>query len=115
MTFMKIVSCKTICLLFFSFLFHHAGAQVLNNNARAREKHFLYEVKQVDEFFERFNNDTGSFIREVYKTRHVKYKLDRPALIKSLFNYESQTWDQQMIDNFVNDAAGTKNQQKLNF
>ncbi|MEP6749363.1 MAG: hypothetical protein ABJB86_16630 [Bacteroidota bacterium] len=115
---MKLV--KTCCrnltfLLFFSLLILNADAQVFSNDAGAREKKFLYEVKQIDEFFERFNNDTSSFIRQAYKTHHVQYKLDRSALIKSLFNYDSQTWNQAMINDFVNDAVLTTNPQKIDF
>ena len=79
-------------------------SQVFENDAGQREKLFIYKVKQIDEFFERFNNDTGSFIRRLYKARGVKFKIDRPTLIKSLFNYETQSWPNGAIDSFVKKA-----------
>ncbi len=115
MIFIKKCCCKTACLLSFVLSFCSIHAQVFTNDAGAREKHFVYEVKQIDEFFERFNNDTGSFIRKAYKTYGVKYKLDRPKLIKSLFNYETKTWDKALIDNFVKDVTAAQNYSLLNF
>jgi hypothetical protein len=112
---MKTFYFKMVGLAFFVFLFHTAGAQVFTNDAGAREKHFIYEVKQIDEFFERFNNDTGSFIKKAYKTYHVKYSIDRSRLIKSLFNYETKSWDQALIDNFVKEVLLAQNSGKLNF
>jgi hypothetical protein len=102
---MKTMYCKTIGLVLFSFLLYNADAQVFTNDAGTREKHFIYEVKQIDEFFERFNNDTGSFIRKAYKAYHIRYSIDRPKLIKSLFNYETKSWDQAVIDDFVKDVT----------
>ncbi|MEP7279991.1 MAG: hypothetical protein ABI813_15190 [Bacteroidota bacterium] len=112
---MKTICGEITCLLFFIFLYGPLCAQVFTNDAGTREKHFIYEVKQIDEFFERFNNDTGSFIRKAYKTYHIKYSIDRPKLIKSLFNYETNTWNQSLIDDFVNDVTFAQNPSRLNF
>jgi len=112
---MKTFFRNMIGLLFFSFPVCHLQAQVFTNDAGAREKHFIYEVKQIDEFFERFNNDTGSFIRKAYKNYHVKYTIGRPKLIKSLFNYETKTWDQAVINDFVKEVTLPQNPDKLNF
>ena len=112
---MKKAYCKIVCFAFCSFLFCSMRAQVFTNDAGAREKHFVYEVKQIDEFFERFNNDTGSFIRKAYKMYRVKYNIDRPKLIKSLFNYDTKSWDQSVIENFVKDVTLVHDPYKLNF
>ena len=77
----------------FSICQHRLFSQVYSNNDDAKEKHFIYEVKEIDEFFERFNDDPGSFIRDVYKARHTKFNIDRQRLIRSLFNYENMSWD----------------------
>lgn len=83
------------------------GQQVFVNDAGAREKHFVYEVKQIDEFFERFNNDSNSFIRREYESYHIKFNLSREQLIRSLFNYESRSWDTVLITSFVNTVLNT--------
>lgn len=79
--------------------------QEFKNNAAAKEKHFISQVKQLDEFFERFNNDSTSFIRKVYKSYNVKFTVDRKKLIKSLFNYENKSFEQANIDAFVKNAS----------
>lgn len=111
----KTVCCKTVCCLLLSFVLAGARGQVFTNDAGTREKHFVYEVKQIDEFFERFNNDTGSFIRKAYKMYRVKYSIDRTKLLKSLFNYETQSWDQALIDEFVKDVTSGQNRNRIDF
>lgn len=87
-------------LLSFQFSF----SQEFKNESGQKEKHFVYEVKQIDEFFERFNNDSSSFIRQIYKSKKTKYNLDRKKLIKSLFNYDTKSWEKNFIDSFVQKA-----------
>ncbi len=72
------------------------------------EKHFVYEVKEIDEFFERFNDERGSFIRGVYKAHHVKFNISRQRLIRSLFNYENMLKDSVLIDKFVSEVTKKK-------
>lgn len=76
-------------------------AQVFYNDAGAREKHFIYEVKQIDEFLERFNDDKDSFIRKTYESYKKKFNIQRKDLVGSLFNYETQLWDSTLINNFI--------------
>ena len=82
------------------------SGQIYINEEESKEKHFVYEVKQIDEFFERFNNDSSSFIRNVYRNAHLKFHVDRVQLIKSLFNYKTKSWDTAVINRFV--AAVTR-------
>lgn len=99
----------------FSLSFIHLHAQAIVNDAGDREKHFIYEVKQIDEFFERFNDDSNSFVRKVYASYHIRYNLNRTKLIKSLFNYETKSWSADEIDRFVNTATNPKHPVKLDF
>ena len=100
-------------MFFWALVLGNAGsncpAQVFSNDAAQREKHFIYEVKQLDEFLERFNDDRNSFIRQVYESYKVKYNVKREDLIRSLFNYESETWDSILLNSFV-DAVLSKKQ-----
>ena len=105
-----------ISFSFALFVYSCAGfGQVFENSAGAREKRFIYEIKQIDEFFERFNDDSTSFIREVYKSYHTKFNVDRAALIRSLFNYQSKTWNKGSIDSFVSTALLTQMPSRNNF
>jgi hypothetical protein len=95
---------KFLIFISFSVCQHRLFSQVISNNDNAQEKHFVYEVKEIDEFFERFNDEKGSFIRGVYKAHHVKFNIPRKLLIRSLFNDENMSKDSVMINMFVSDV-----------
>jgi hypothetical protein len=99
---------KFLIFISFSVCHHRLFSQVISNNDNAKEKHFAYEVKEIDEFFERFNDEKGSFIRGVYKAHHVKFNIPRQRLIRSLFNYENMSKDSLMINKFVSDVTKKK-------
>jgi hypothetical protein len=99
---------KFLIFISFSICHHRLFSQVISNNDGAKEKHFIYEVKEIDEFFERFNDERGSFIRGVYKARHVKFNIPRQRLIRSLFNYENMSKDSVMMNKFVSDVTKKK-------
>ncbi len=106
---------KFLLFISFSICQHRLFSQVYSNNDDAKEKHFIYEVKEIDEFFERFNDDPNSFIRGVYKDHHVKFNIDRQRLIRSLFNYENRGWDSVMINAFISDVTRKKKPVYLDF
>lgn len=111
---------KSYVLKFWIFIFFSIPqlrlfSQVYSNNDGAKEKHFIYEVKEIDEFFERFNDDPGSFLRSVYKAHHTKFNIDRQRLIKSLFNYENRSWDSGMMNKFVSEVTNKKKPIYLDF
>ncbi|HTB24121.1 MAG TPA: hypothetical protein VK711_02065 [Puia sp.] len=99
---------KFLFFISFSVCHHRLFSQVISNNENAKEKHFVYEVKEIDEFFERFNDEKGSFIRGVYKAHHVKFNIPRQLLIRSLFNYENMSKDSVMTNKFVSDVTRKK-------
>lgn len=112
---MRFFTARLLMLIGFLFYGDCCIGQVFENSAGAREKRFIYEVKQIDEFFERFNDDSSSFIRQVYKSYRTKFNVDRAALIKSLFNYQSKTWSESSIDSFVRTALNTQMPSRNNF
>jgi hypothetical protein len=96
---------KFLIFISFSVCHHRLFSQVISNNDNAKEKHFVYEVKEIDEFFERFNDDPRSFIRGVYKSHHARFNISRRRLIESLFNYENMSKDSLMMKKFVSDVT----------
>lgn len=82
-----------------------ARAQVVNTlSAQQNESFFLYEVKLIDEFIERFNDDADSYVRRESKaTLGTDSMVTRPRLIKSLFNRQQQ-WNHE-VSTFVYDAC----------
>ncbi|MEO6670246.1 MAG: hypothetical protein ABIN36_12265 [Ferruginibacter sp.] len=97
----------TIYLLVFLFSFQAYG-QEFTNDAGEREKLFISKVKMIDEFFERFNDNPNSSIREIYKKKNIPFNIPRKKLIASLFNYEGKTWSKSEIDSFIAKALLTK-------
>jgi len=51
-----------------------------------REANFLFEVKIIDEFIERFNDDPRSNLRREYSRAGRAVPFDRKSLVKSLFD-----------------------------
>jgi hypothetical protein len=88
---------------------------VISNNEGAKEKHFVYEVKQIDEFFERFNDERNSFLRGVYNAHHIKFNIPRQRLVRSLFNYENMWKDSVLIKSFVSNVTSKKKPLYLNY
>jgi hypothetical protein len=106
---------KVWIFIFFFICQHRVFSQVYSNNDRANDKHFIYEVKEIDEFFERFNDAPNSFLRGVYKARHVKFNIDRQRLIRSLFNDENKSLDSVMINQFISEVTKKKKPIYLDF
>jgi hypothetical protein len=103
--------------IFISFFIcqHRLFSQVYSNNDGAKDKHFIYEVKEIDEFFERFNDAPGSFLRGVYKARHIKFNIGRQRLIRSLFNDENKSLDGVMMNKFISEVTRKKKPVYLDF
>jgi len=110
-------TCVLKLLIFISFFIcqHRLFSQVYSNNGGVKDKHFIYEVKEIDEFFERFNDDPRSFLRDVYKAHHVNFNIDRQRLIRSLFNYENMTKDSVIIYKFISEVTKKKKPIYLDF
>jgi hypothetical protein len=106
---------KFLIFISFSICQHPLFSQVYSNNNGAKEKHFISEVKEIDEFFERFNDDARSFIRGVYKDYHTKFNINRQQLIRSLFNFENRSWDSVMINKFISEVTNKKKPIYLDF
>lgn len=78
-------------IMFVIILFaNKAKAQESGGNTIFDERRFLFEVKQIDEFFERFNNDKNSFIRRNIGKYYKGIKIDRPGLLRTLFDNGSK-------------------------
>lgn len=53
---------------------------------------FKYEVKLIDEFIERFNDDSDSFLRKAYIKEKKPYNLSRGQLLVSLFDLQNTSF-----------------------
>ena len=66
---------------------------------------FAVQVKQVDEFIERFNGDTTTLLYEYTQKHFPDEQLDRKSMIGTLFNKERRDWDREKIRQFLNKVS----------
>jgi len=69
------------------------------------EDNFVYQVKQVDEFIERFNNSDFTLIKQYLKDKYNLEEVSRSELIKSLFNHADTTWKKDEVVQFLADVT----------
>lgn len=74
----------------------------LNNN---RERNFVFEVKQIDEFFERFNNEKNTLFYRYVATKFPGITIDRISLVNNLFNKENKHFDSAEVKGFASFVA----------
>lgn len=80
-----------------------------------RETDFAYEVKTIDEFIERFNNDQYTLIRKYLEANFPDRKLGRSDLIRTLFNYQEPLWDKNTAFRFLQAVCDTTQEKFLDF
>ncbi|MGI4863790.1 MAG: hypothetical protein ACRYFZ_07675 [Janthinobacterium lividum] len=76
---------------------------------------FAWEVKQVDEFIERFNDDEQSFLQEYLKKKEAAGPPSREKMLKSLFNAKGTNWNYGEITAFIKQVSSADHPQYLNF
>ena len=82
-------SILTIFLAIALFSANKTHAQLFSTDNR-QEEQFMYEVKIIDEFIERFNDDKSSFLRQEYEKQGKSYNISRTQLLVTLFNLSNQ-------------------------
>jgi hypothetical protein len=100
-------------LLFFLIFF--AGKATSQSLQKEFSTYFAWEVKQVDEFIERFNNNNESYIKEYLRRKEPGVTLTREKMIKSLFNAKGSNWNFQEITSFIKQVNDIGNPQFLDF
>lgn len=69
------------------------------------EENFVFKVKQIDEFIERFNNARTTPIRRYVRENYAVDSLSHTSLLVSLFNQEDTDWHEEDIRAFVADVT----------
>ncbi len=90
---------KLILLLTFCGLLGEVLAQT--SISKSYQETFAFEVKTVDEFFERFNDESTTLIKDYIKKNYPGKTFSRSELIKTLFNYTNPAWEAEVADAFV--------------
>lgn len=106
-----------ISILLLSLVWHNiALAQVSDSKiSRLQETEFAFEVKTIDEFIERFNNDQYTLIREYMQSNFPDKKLSRLDLIRTLFNFQDPAWSESDALAFSNAILDPKAEKFLDF
>lgn len=109
---MKII--LAIALIFSGSLF--SLAQVVQPSlSKTQETDFVFEVKTIDEFIERFNNDQFTLVRKYLEKSGNKKKMTRVDLVKTLFNYNDPVWDKDVAGQFIKEVCDTTKEKFLDF
>src|SRR3990170_303965 len=91
---------KAGLLYVFGFIFSGSlSAQLIESNSK-RELNFVFEVKQIDEFFERFNNDQNSLLASYVRLKYPETNITRISLLESLFNNQVHGSGPELIREF---------------
>jgi hypothetical protein len=69
---------------------------------------YLYEVKQIGQFIDRFNDQDFQFKKQLIDNQDDS-NLSRPNLIYSLFEHETNQWDTIFLNKFVTDVCSETN------
>jgi hypothetical protein len=100
-----------ICLLNFK-----VRAQLSNPKiSKFQETEFAFEVKTIDEFIERFNNDQYTLIRQYMEANFPKKKISRLDLLRTLFNYQDPVWSETDALAFSQTVLDEKSERFLDF
>jgi hypothetical protein len=76
---------------------------------------FAWEVKQMDEFIERFNNNDKTLLKLYNQKLDPSVQFTREKMIKGLFNTENKSWNFTDIQNFINAVTDKQNPYYLKF
>ncbi len=69
------------------------------------EENFAWQVKQIDEFMDRFNNADYTPIRQYVKDQYQINDVSRTDVLRSLFNLEKRAWNKPDIVRFLNEVS----------
>ena len=99
--------------LFLSFgtLFAQFPSQITKNE----ELNFALEVKQIDEFIERFNYQENTLLLEYVAENYPGKDLDRVSLLRSLFNQTNVDWDSALVEKFVKQMTNPLRPEVIDF
>ncbi len=79
-----------------------------------RERNFAFEVKQIDEFIERFNGDKNTLLRQYLRQHYPEIKVNRASMVHSLFN-RKQSWKNKPLNAFLDAISNSRDTLLLDF
>lgn len=78
---------------------------------------FAFKVKQIDEFFDRFNFDTARFgyLIDILEVQRPEKEINREEILKGLFNRKDTLWNLPEVMNFVDQTVNDTAPLRLSF
>lgn len=104
--------CSKFALLLFLVL---NACYVQGQITFSKSQRFVFQVKQVDEFIERFNGEKNTVLQEFLRKYHAGEKMERYELISTLFNHEDSTWDLDLVKEFLADILDPERPKYLDY
>ena len=80
-----------------------------------KQENFAFEVKQIDEFIDRFNDTKGNLAEKHWQQQHPNQDISRADNLKSVFNLQKPTWTSEQFNAFVNEMADPQKPHYISF
>lgn len=107
---------KIVWLIVLGGYLFQAGAQTSPQGISSfSQSDFAFEVKTIDEFIERFNNEKYTLIRQYMEQKFPGKEMSRLDLLRTLFNYEDPAWSQEEALAFSNEVLNPAGEKFLDF
>lgn len=100
-----------LSILFISLCAAHAYSQMVT---LPYEEQFEWQVKQIDEFMDRFNNAEQTPIRQFLQEKYAMDEVKRRDLLMTLFNLQKD-WDTTQVKQFLRDVTEAAKTPQLDF
>lgn len=106
----------TLLLLFLLLADTQKAVSQFSFGLSGEEEVFLFRVKMMDEFIERFNDPPTSFIRREFKKRNADSLLTRKKMLVTLFNWQNQDfYDTSLVIPFIDRILDTSDPVYVHF
>ena len=105
---------RKVLLLFTLFLSLGFPSSLFAQTYSSYEENFAFEVKQIDEFFERFNNER-TLIKDYIFEKYDKTEVRREDLLKSLFDLKSNHIRKETANRFIKMVEDSQKPVTLSF
>lgn len=99
------------CLILSGFLKSYAQTVFVDANAFR----FVLEVKQIDEFIERFNFEDETLLRTYFTEKFPEEEVTHEDLLRTLFDHEKPNWDIEIIQRFTRQVVENATSDRLAF
>ena len=99
------MKCGVRLISIFLFVLYNNGPLWAQIDVESKTQRFAFQVKQIDEFFERFNGESSTLLSRYITEHYPGHPTDRYSLISTLFNQNHTDWDKKMVQSFINDIT----------